>query len=287
MTDPLDDKVKERIMGSNRLYNPVYISSGSEHSCQHDDVEEDDAPCLSNLLCGFLDELDSVAEENDVSDLEHDSDCQMYNDDFEILKQAIIDESADQYRNILLGQVLKAIETFWFVKSNGSLLRRNVMAFLRSGGYNAGICKTKWESSGGLTAGNYEFIDVHQSDDPKSCRYFIDLNFISEFEIARRTSQYQRLVRTLPSVFIGKSHNLKQIVKIMSNGSRRSLKSQGLHLPPWRKNRFMQSKWFGKYRRTVNLVPVNSYSLVKESVVKCRTVGFDAVKVILATTRTR
>lgn len=243
VTDPLDEKVKARIIGSDRFYNPVYVSSGSEHSSQHGDIEEDDAPCLSNLLCGFLDEQDvkedeSWTENDSDSDKEHD--CQMYNDDFEILKNLIFNEGSDEYRNVLLGQVSKAAGIFWFVKSDASLLRRNVMAFLRSNGYNAGICKTKWESSGGLTPGSYEFIDVIRSDnDPKNCRYFIDLNFISEFEIARQTSQYERLLHTLPSVFIGKSDNLKQIVRIMSDGARRSLKSQELHLPPWRKNRFI------------------------------------------------
>lgn len=113
----------------------------------------------------------------------------------------------------------------------------------------------------------------------------IDLNFISEFEIARQTSHYEQLLRTLPSVFIGKGDNLKQIVRIMSEGARISLKRQGLHLPPWRKNRFMQCKWFGKYKRTVNLVPASTYSPVEECAVKCRSVGF--VPFITATTRTR
>lgn len=288
MTDPLDDKVKARIIGSDRFHNSVYVSSGSEHSSQHGEIEEDDAPCLSNLLCGFLDEQDvkedqSWAEEND-SDSDQEYERQMCNDDFEILSKVIFNDGSDEYRNVLLGQVLKAVEIFWFVKSDASLLRRNVMAFLRSNGYNAGICKTKWESSGGLTSGSYEFIDVVRSDNPK-IRYFIDLNFTSEFEIARRTSQYERILRALPSVFVGKSDNLKQIVKIMSDGARRSLKSQDLYLPPWRKNRFMQCKWFGKYKRTVNLVPANTYSPVKERAVKCRSVGF--VPFMGATTRTR
>ena len=290
MTDPLDDKVKARIFGSGQFYNPVYISSGSEHSSQHGDVEEDDAPCLSNLLCGFLDEhdvkQDHSSSESD-SDSEDECDYQIYDENFEILSKAIFDEGTDKYRNVLLGQVSKAVEIFWFVKSDASLLGRNVMAFLRSIGYNAGICKTKWEKCGGLTAGTYEFIDVLRSEDDKIIRYFVDLNFTSEFEIARQTSQYERLLSALPNIFIGKNDNLKQIVRVMSDGARRSLKNQGLHLPPWRKNRFMQCKWFGKYKRTSNLIPANTntYSPVKESAVKCRAVGF--APFMAATTRTR
>lgn len=291
MTDPLDEKVKARIIGADRFSNPVYFSSGSEHSSQHGDIEEDDAPCLSNLMCGFLDEHDvkedqAWTDKDSDSDTDKENDHQMCNDNFEILSKVISSEGSDEYRNVLLGQVLKAAEIFWFVKSDVSVLRRNVMAFLRSNGYNAGICKTKWEKSGGLTSGSYEFIDVLRSDNPKN-RYFIDLNFTSEFEIARSTSQYERILSALPSIFVGKSENLKQIVRIMSDGARRSLKSRELHLPPWRKNRFMQCKWFGKYKRTVNLVPANTntYSPVKESTVKCRSVGF--VPFMAATTRTR
>ncbi|KAL8087690.1 uncharacterized protein LOC141697525 [Apium graveolens] len=290
VSDPLDERVRARIIGADRFYNPVYVSSGSEHSSQHGDIEEDDAPCLSNLLCGYLDEHDVKEDRawtDDDSDSDSDSDTntnndnQVHNEDFETLNKVIFDEGADEYRNVLLGQVTKATEIFWFVKSDVSVLRRNVMAFLRNNGYNAGICKTKWEKSGGLASGSYEFIDVLRSHDPKKRRYFIDLNFAPEFEIARRTSQYERLLQTLPNIFVGKSDNLKQIVRIMSDAVRRSLRSRELHLPPWRKNRFMQCKWFGKYKRTVNLVPASPV----ESAVKCRSVGF--VPFMAATTRTR
>ncbi|KAK1398092.1 Sulfate/thiosulfate import ATP-binding protein [Heracleum sosnowskyi] len=281
VTDPLDDKAKARIFG---------FSSGSEHSARNDDVEEDDSPCLSNLLCGFLDQQDS-SEDSQEYENESDSDDvidhQIINVDFENLNQALRNEDDDHFRNVLVTHVSKAIEIFWFVKSNGSLLRRNVMAFLRSEGYNAGICKTKWESCGGLTGGNYELIDVLKSVDPKSDRYFIDLNFADEFEIARQTNGYQQLLQTLPRVFIGKCDRLKRIVKIISDEARRSLKTKGLHLPPWRKNRFMQNKWFGPYRRTTNLIPANVITSPGKQMVKCRSVGFNAVNVRPLITRTR
>ncbi|PIN14021.1 hypothetical protein CDL12_13368 [Handroanthus impetiginosus] len=157
------------------------------------------------------------------------------------------------------------------------MFRRNVMAYLRSCGYNAAICKTKWQSSGGLTAGNHEFFDVIRTEN--STRYFIDMDFASEFEIARPTDSYERLLQHLPRVFVGTSEDLKQILKVVSDAARRSLKSKDLHLPPWRKHRFMQNKWFGPYRRTENLFPVSfsSPSTAKQSYgVKCRAVGFNA-----------
>lgn len=290
VTDPLDDKVKARIFGRQRL-EPVYVTSGSDHSAENDD----DSPCLSNLLYGLLEE-DAGAKsppDND-SDSERDPDYHSADGIEDLLNPTVLNESTDAFRNVLLLQVSKAMEVFSFVKSNVPLLRRNVMVFLRSSGYNAAICKTKWESSGGLTAGSYEFIDVIRSDSGsrRSTRYFIDLVFAGEFEIARQTNQYESILRTLPTVFIGRSENLKQIVKVMSDAARRSLKSRGLHIPPWRKNRFIQNKWFGPYRRTVNFVPAKTFSSMPEAItVKCRSVGFDAVDrrstFFSATTRTR
>ncbi|KAL0390274.1 UNVERIFIED_CONTAM: hypothetical protein Scaly_0384500 [Sesamum calycinum] len=178
---------------------------------------------------------------------------------------------------MLAAHVWKAVQVFSGLRSNKQMMRRNVMAYLRNCGYNAAICKTKWESSGGLTAGNYEFIDVLRKE--YSTRYFVDLDFASEFEIARPTISYERLLQYVPRVFVGTSEDLKQILKLVSDSARRSLKSGGLHLPPWRKHRFMQNKWLGPHRRTVNLFPASfsSPSTAKQGYgVKCRAVGFDA-----------
>ena len=51
--------------------------------------------------------------------------------------------------------------------------------------------RAQWESSGGgLTAGNYEYIDVlvnKKGDRADDERYIVDLDFAEQFEIARAT----------------------------------------------------------------------------------------------------
>ncbi|KAG6585946.1 hypothetical protein SDJN03_18679, partial [Cucurbita argyrosperma subsp. sororia] len=87
-------------------------------------------------------------------------------------------------------------------------------------GHNAAICKTKWSSSGSLTSGNYEFIDVVRSGRWKGaviCRF-----------------------------------------------------------SPWRKNRYVQNKWFGPYRRTMNPIPEKS-SATETAAAAFRCVGFNDV----------
>lgn len=294
VTDPLNDKVKARIVGNFR-FEPVYVSSGSEHGGENSGY--DDSPCLSDLVHGFLEDDAGVADSPEYdSHSERDISMSDPTDVIEDLVNPAVMINIDSFRNALLAHVSNAMAVFSCARSNKPVFRRNVMAFLRNLGYNAAICKTKWESSGGLTSGNYEFIDVVrlESGTSQSHRYFVDLDFAGEFVIARPTRHYELLLQTLPEVFVGRSEDLKQIVKAMSDAAKRSLKSRGLSLPPWRKNRYMQNKWFGSHRRTVNVIPANSQSLPPPTnpsfAVKCRSVGFDAVNGSLfvpATARTR
>ncbi|KAI5679914.1 hypothetical protein M9H77_01141 [Catharanthus roseus] len=282
---PLDERVAARIIPDN-------ISSGSEHGGEADDES------LSELFYGFLADDGAVPDRSSADDSDSERDPVMYDLAGAIhdLSVPIVRCGSDSFRNMILTHVIKAMEIFSFVKSNGPLLRRNVMAYLRNLGYNAAICKTKWENSGGLSAGNYEFIDVVRSDSGnRLTRYFIDLEFAAEFEIARPTDQYERLLQSLPNVFVGKIEELKQILKVISDAARRSLKSRDLHLPPWRKHRYMQNKWFGPFKRTTNLFPATSSSSSSSKQnfpVKCRSIGFDTNAVngrllFPATARTR
>lgn len=281
VTDPLDDKVKARIVGLDRSTEPGYVSSGSEHSAHPDDHVT--SPTLSDLFFNF----DALGDGNpspdpDFSDSDRDS--SMYERNFDLILPIVTDRNqTDEFLRVLRDHVLRAPQLFPGEKSDKQVMRRNVMAYLRNRGYNAAVCKTKWDKCGGLTAGSYEFVDVLQTDSPSSAaaeRYFVDLDFAAEFEIARPTNSYERLLQHLPRVFVGKCDDVKQILKAMSDAAKRSLKSRGLHLPPWRKHRFMQNKWLGSYRRTTNLFPATFSSPTAQVnpnyAVKCRAVGFDA-----------
>ncbi|XP_004242542.2 uncharacterized protein [Solanum lycopersicum] len=284
VTDPLDEKMKARIVGS----------SGSEHSAHADD-DDIASPSFSDLVFGDLE--NSAGDETPENDSDSELDVSMCDsiDRIEIMPSPVFRSEFDLFRNVIVSCATKGLEVFSCFKSNKSMLQRNVMAYLRNFGYNAAVCKTKWEKSGGLAAGNYEFIDITKSD--STTRYFVDLDFKAEFEIARPTIQYERLLQSLPNIFVGKSEELKQILRAMSDAARRSLKSRGLTFPPWRKHRFMQNKWFSSYRRTTNIIPTASspawFSPSKETnAAKCRTVGFHTTAVngcllFPATTRTR
>ncbi|XP_019161521.1 PREDICTED: uncharacterized protein LOC109158140 [Ipomoea nil] len=283
VTDPLDDRVKARIVGRDPG-EPGYVSSGSEHSEQGDG--EESSPSFSDLLFCFADGDAGEGWPEEGSDEEGDLSAAwetgQAGEDPVGFGAAMMNNESDFFMRVLAVNVATAVEMYACLDSSKQILRRSVMGFLRGLGYNAAVCKTKWEGSGGLTAGNHEFIDVIRPDAAAAAaRYLVDLDFAAEFQIARPTKHYERFVQSMPRIFVGKPDHLKQILKAVSDGARRSLKSRGLHIPPWRKHRFMQNKWLGSYKRTTNPLPSgNPPPLLPPSNqtlgIKCRSIGFDA-----------
>ncbi|KAJ0249001.1 Uncharacterized protein HA466_0145600 [Hirschfeldia incana] len=129
-------------------------------------------------------------------------------------------------------------------------MRKIVNEGLLSLHYDSSICKSKWEKSPSFPAGEYEYIDVIVGGGE---RVLIDVDFRSEFDIARQTSGYKALFQSLPSVFVGKSDRLSQIVELISEAAKLSMKKRGMHLPPWRKAEYMRSKWMSTYTRATGI----------------------------------
>lgn len=131
--------------------------------------------------------------------------------------------------------------------------RRFVMNSLRLAGYNVAVCESRWDQTTGYPAGNYEFIDVILGESKlEKERFFVDIDFRAQFEIARPSDEYSALLQKIPNLFVGRADKLCGIIKIMCHAARRSLRERAMHIPPWRKYRYMQSKWVGSYTRTTN-----------------------------------
>lgn len=129
--------------------------------------------------------------------------------------------------------------------------KRRVMTLLREKGFDAGLCKSKWKQNGRIPSGSFEYIDVNIAG---GTRYIIELSLPGEFTIARPTPNYTSLLQTFHPIFMGKVGELKQIVRLMCNEIKVSMKSAKMHVPPWRRHAYMQAKWFGFYKRTTNEV---------------------------------
>ncbi|KAL1289191.1 hypothetical protein HN51_057840 [Arachis hypogaea] len=144
-----------------------------------------------------------------------------------------------------------------------SCLMREVSRRLQKAGFDSAICKTKWRSSPDIPSGEHKFLDVIDTTSSKKgevIRVMIELNFRAEFEMARGSEDYNRLVRRLPEVFVGKVERLTNLIKILCMAAKRCMKEKKMHMGPWRKHRYMQAKWLGPCERNTSTTPLLSSS---------------------------
>ncbi|THU59486.1 hypothetical protein C4D60_Mb07t02630 [Musa balbisiana] len=119
-------------------------------------------------------------------------------------------------------------------------------------GYNSALCKSKWTRSPDIPSGEHSYVDVvmeTKSGKKGPVRLVIELNFRAEFEMARGSQEYNRLVSCLPEVFVGKSDMLRGVLKIVCAAAKKCMKENKMHMAPWRKHKYMQSKWLGTPER--------------------------------------
>lgn len=90
---------------------------------------------------------------------------------------------------------------------------------------------------------------VNYNDSGNSERLIIDIDFRSHFEIARAVESYDRILSSLPVVYVGSLTKLKKFLKSMVEAARFSLKQNSMPLPPWRSLAYLQAKWDTPYQR--------------------------------------
>lgn len=83
-------------------------------------------------------------------------------------------------------------------------------------------------------------------------RYIIEPNLPSNFEIARPSEEYTKVFHGLPKDFVGRPEHLKCVVIVMSTAAVESMKSAGMHVPPWRRREYVLAKWFSSYKRSAS-----------------------------------
>lgn len=96
-----------------------------------------------------------------------------------------------------------------------------------------------------MQPGEHEYIDVISN----GARLLVEIDFRSEFEIARSTKTYRNVLQSLPAIYVGTSDRMAKIVALVSEAAKQSMRKKGLHFPPWRKSEYMKSKWLSKHER--------------------------------------
>lgn len=243
-----------------RSVDEIQQERGNSSSGPENEYETDSA-CLGDMVAQFMEESGASSEAEDLSPLTQTmeanitEDCQNFvqQQQFEMLQGIISCSCATELT--LLAETAKCLEIARKLQQQpqAECLKKSVMCHLRSVGYDAAICKSRpKDNSRSFPSGNYEYLDVilKSTKSGRSVRLFVDLDFRTEFEIARPTREYSALLELLPKIYVGRGDKLQSIVKIMCEGVKNSLKKTGMHLAPWRKYKYMHSMWLGSYKKT-------------------------------------
>ncbi|CAI9092401.1 OLC1v1027629C2 [Oldenlandia corymbosa var. corymbosa] len=136
---------------------------------------------------------------------------------------------------------------------NDSCIRFSLVKLLRLSGYDAGVCAAKWPGSNKVPGGDHEYIDVVSHNDTGSPeRLIIDIDFHSHFQIARAVESYDRILASLPVVYVGSWNKMNQFLQVMVEAARASLKQNSMPFPPWRSLAYLQAKWQSPYQRKLS-----------------------------------
>ncbi|KAL9145236.1 hypothetical protein ABFS82_13G028100 [Erythranthe guttata] len=131
-----------------------------------------------------------------------------------------------------------------------SCIMKEVSVQLRVSGFDCVVCHSNWKSSKKIPAGQHTYLEVTErkpgSSQKREKKVIIELNFRDEFEMARASDEYKKLVAKLPEVFVAKSERLTDLVNILCTCSKKCMKEKKMYLAPWRKHEYMQAKWQGK-----------------------------------------
>ncbi|XP_030490417.2 uncharacterized protein LOC115706815 [Cannabis sativa] len=257
-------------------------SSGSEHSPAESFTD------LSNLVNSFIEKEawsgDHGCEfDQEIINQHEGSDVDSWSDELErkdMLKNLLFGVNDDEDCDLKQRIYAEAEIVYEMASDNGDFqgFKRRLMTHLREKGFDAGLCKSKWDKSKRFPAGDYEYVDVNE--ERSGSRYIVEAFLVGEFEIARASDQYTSLLEVFPLIFVGKVDELKQIVRLMSNAIRESMKAKGMPIPPWRKHGYMKTKWFGSYKRTTNAIPSSKPKNPKESFDAMISVGFQTKTIV-------
>ncbi|KAB2600859.1 hypothetical protein D8674_001864 [Pyrus ussuriensis x Pyrus communis] len=222
-------------------------SSGSEYSAAGESFAD-----LSDLVKSFIERGDLGESGGDRDGVRNDEESEggdWSDSETKNSLERLFEVKGDDLKKTIADEVEVALAGIGDDKSSRGFKRR-LMTHLRYKGFDAGLCKSKWVKSSLFPAGDYEFVDVNL----KGTRYVVEPSLVGQFEIARPTTRYTSLLEVFPNTFVGEVDELKKIVRLMCTAIKKSMKSVDMPMPPWRRNGYMQAKWFGSYKRTTNAV---------------------------------
>ncbi|OEL12536.1 hypothetical protein BAE44_0026445 [Dichanthelium oligosanthes] len=190
----------------------------------------------------------------------------------ETLRLALADAAADAAAARIRAEVERIVRDAGLaVVVGGGGMRKHLVERLRARGFDAGLCRSSWERTSSVPApGSYEYVDVTMGS---SSRYVVEVNVAAEFEIARPSAEYQDLLSSLPPVLVARPEALKELAAAMCAAAAESIRGAGMHVPPWRRARYVQAKWSGQFVRVEAAAPARPEAGARAVVAHARRPG--------------
>ncbi|KAG9454684.1 hypothetical protein H6P81_007588 [Aristolochia fimbriata] len=217
---------------------------GFSHESEHD---------LAAMVSEFMETGSSGAESRSCSDSDSD-----YSDLTHLAEKISFHKDAGQFdllskvQSLILSINEKDLHYIQGGTCNARCIRNFIVKHLQFSGYDAAVCSSKWQGFGKVPGGDHEYIDVIIDGTTSTERIIIDIDFRSHFEIARAVESYQRLLKSLPVIYVGTVSNLQQYLQVMAEAARNSLEQNNMPLPPWRSLAYLQAKWHSEYVRKLS-----------------------------------
>ncbi|KAK1409461.1 hypothetical protein QVD17_35987 [Tagetes erecta] len=217
--------------------------------------EHDLAAMVSDFLenetsCGAVDSRCSSDSDSGLCELAHLADKILY---YKVLLDQHEIDMLSVVNSLILSISAMDLEFMRCGSCNTSCIRFALVKLLRLSGYDAAVCTSRWQGTGKVPGGDHEYIDIiNYNDSGNSDRLIIDIDFRSHFEIARAVPSYNRILNSLPVVYVGSLTKLKQFLQVMVEAAKSSLKQNSMPLPPWRSLAYLQSKWHSSYQRQIH-----------------------------------
>lgn len=264
-----------------KVEEPVYVNKEVSNGGSAAAEFEPSSVCLAKMVQNFIEENNekqsggaikcgrnrcncfngtcNESSEDELDSYYGDSNLASSAEACEILKSLVPCASVSE-RN-LLADTAKIVEKNKICKRKDDVCRKIVTDGLLALGYDASICKSRWDKTPSYPTGEYEYIDVVIQGE----RLIVDIDFRSEFEIARSTKTYKSILQILPYIFVGKADRLQKIIAIASEAAKQSLKKKGMHVPPWRKAEYIKAKWLSPHARAATTACDESNSKTEKS----------------------
>ncbi|KAH7447005.1 hypothetical protein KP509_01G086500 [Ceratopteris richardii] len=100
-----------------------------------------------------------------------------------------------------------------------------------------------------------QLLEFDASFEKAQVRQSSDIDFRSQFEIARPTQSYIDLIACLPVILVGSAEKLSHVLSILADEAKLSLKNNKMYVSPWRSLSYMRCEWLYPLCTTLSIWP--------------------------------